>query len=427
MNPINIVQSLLLQNLQTDEKPVSFRPGQIISGEVLKLFPNQFAEVKLGGQRVIAQLETPISANNRYWFQVQPGEGKIHLKVLQGADKIEPKASEESLLKQFSLPVSKKNIQLLKFFINEQLPITKETLAKASQWLTDHPLIKDGLQAIKVILSKGLPFTQTVYDGVSSLYKDESLPVLMERLQALLSGKENGPAAAKVTSMLNDIHSAEKPASQQPAQYMADQLKNLVKIIGYSYENEVIHALLGRDEILNPEKTLKEQVIRLLHENPPEAVKEAAEKVLNKITGQQVISKEDGPIQQFVCQLPFTLFDRKTNVTMQWSGRSKADGSIDSDYCRVLFYLSLDFLKEVIVDFRVQNRMVTIHIANDLEGGALPLSRLAAPFMDELKSGLEKINFTLLSVKFTKPFEKSSQKSMPSIIPNQYNKVDVRV
>lgn len=83
LQTLNFVQSLLNQNQLIDNLAFTLRPGQMISGKVTKLFPNQIAEVLVGSHKVIAQLETPLSVNERHWFQVQPGEGKVHLRVLE--------------------------------------------------------------------------------------------------------------------------------------------------------------------------------------------------------------------------------------------------------------------------------------------------------------------------------------------------------
>jgi hypothetical protein len=55
---------------------VSLKNGQILIGKVNKVFPDQTAEVQIGHQKMIANLEIPLRTGERYWFQVKhPIEG----------------------------------------------------------------------------------------------------------------------------------------------------------------------------------------------------------------------------------------------------------------------------------------------------------------------------------------------------------------
>lgn len=55
---------------------VSLKNGQILIGKVNKVFPDQTAEVQIGHQKMIANLEIPLRSGEMYWFQVRhPIEG----------------------------------------------------------------------------------------------------------------------------------------------------------------------------------------------------------------------------------------------------------------------------------------------------------------------------------------------------------------
>ena len=72
----------------------------------------------------MAQLEASLEANEKYWFQVQPGEGKVRLKVIGsaagngrilGGSPINPRVPGvlstpiDGLLKELSIPVNEEN------------------------------------------------------------------------------------------------------------------------------------------------------------------------------------------------------------------------------------------------------------------------------------------------------------------------------
>lgn len=160
----------------------NFRAGQVFQGKVLKLFPNQTAEVQVGSQKVIAQLEIPLSAGERYWFQVQQGEGQVHLKVLTEG-KGTGNANLEGLLKQFSIPETKTSIVILRFFLSEQLPITKESISMATSLLQGKTMTKEDLEAIKQLISRELPLTKATFDAVRSTIKSPSFHAVITSLK----------------------------------------------------------------------------------------------------------------------------------------------------------------------------------------------------------------------------------------------------
>ncbi|PLR77619.1 hypothetical protein CU633_09430 [Bacillus sp. V3-13] len=638
MGPANIIQSLLRQETLSTHKSTSFKPGQIFQGKVIKLFPNQTAEVLIGTQKVIAQLEAPLSANERYWFQVQPGEGKVHLRVLlPGPDSGgRTPATLEGILSSLSLPATKENIEIVRFFLREQLPITKEALNNASQWIKDSKNFHDGLEALKQMIVKELPFVRGVFTALTSIQKHEPLHTSLNRLAAALEnteptqasqqlkailaqlvtnvkektaaaglelvGKEwlhaknDSPPAFKILqavgifpaeateqevietglaafankaapagqsaflqrtiAVVSDLYrnllandqqgikeavaqleklaaSVKKPldTSSQPVRLqnlvyghlspgqqnlknhaslirnildafiqtteqpgavkaadilavfsgaknmrtggqqlagllgtdinklslpfslqeknlieqitaaivrnspnweegdkIARQLKDLIRTIGFGHEYELTEWLKnphphGREKI----ESLKPLLLQFLNEHPPAPVKEAAEHVLNRITGLQVLAQEAGPLQQFVVQVPVSFWDRTADLTMQWSGRNNEDGSIDPNFCRVLFYLQLENLDETIVDMQVQNRVLNLTIIN----GTSDIKELTQPFIKPLKTKLQELDYQLSSIQFEQPGKKDGpqfmRKSGPVFDPQQYKGVDVRI
>lgn len=72
------------------------RNGQIIQGKVMKLFPNQRAEIQIGGQKVIAKLDASLTLHRSYHFQVQIKGGIIYLHVLAEQQKKTNESSSSS-------------------------------------------------------------------------------------------------------------------------------------------------------------------------------------------------------------------------------------------------------------------------------------------------------------------------------------------
>src|SRR5690606_40972851 len=124
-------------------------------GTVQKLFPNQHAEIQVGAHKMMAKLEVPLVSGNGYWLQVTSGEVETRLKLLtSGTDSVLKDNGTQVLLKQLSLPDDKKNQVLARFLMNEQIPLSKEEMRRASQFLKQTGDIDGALNTIKLMKEK---------------------------------------------------------------------------------------------------------------------------------------------------------------------------------------------------------------------------------------------------------------------------------
>lgn len=578
----NLLHSLQNQHI-TNTTIKSYQPGQIFHGKVLKLFPSQTAEVQVGNQKFIAKLEVPLSAGLRYWFQVQAGEGKVHLKVMpienKSTDMVE---STIGLLKQMNLPPTKENIEVLSFFIKEQLPLSKESIQTTLSILKDTGNHKEGLIGIKEMVSKNLPLTKQVFLATISSLNNESLQELVKNLHTQFdensltktgqnlvtllrelgsSGQEkliqgvvnqlvknwlnpnskidsmsalgllqklsivdgnseenllqhaarnitsltgNQIDSSNVKSVLRDIVgendglieeatfnrqilslvNSDGKTTQNLSQYIP--VKNANGEIGKELLTSLLQVIQGKHTITNEEvillnniiqdvqdglekwesgkfvsehiksvvgklgldyefslnqffkegiqpdseklQVLKGQLLQFMAEQPTQNAKEASERLLNKITGMQLQSNESGPIQQYVLQVPISFWNKTSDLTIQWNGQKKENGQLDPNYCRVLFYLELEFLDEVIVDMQIQNRIMNIRVINDFEG----IKKIAEPFVERLKVNLEELGFKLSNLSFRsthdqKVLEKKQTLKQPNYDPSRYSGVDIKI
>jgi len=112
------------------------------------------------------------------------------------------------------------------------------------------------------------------------------------------------------------------------------------------------------------------------------------------------------------------------DATLQWNGRMKEDGKIDSNYARILFYLDMESMKETVIDMQVQNRIVTINLFNEIEH----LASFAEPLQKILKNRLEEKGYYLSGI-FFRTFENSEprKKMFKSENAQTSNGVDIRI
>lgn len=200
-----MIQKLFQQVPHEKIQMTSFQKGQIFFGKITKLFPNQLAEITVGQQKMIAMLETPLAENSRYWFQVHANDKKLYLKVftVKQSPNSEKRANHlDDILLKLSLPQSPENVTLVRFFMREQLPLTKDILLLAANWLNEIGDITNGLKTIKQVVLQSLPFTQSVLSAIYEMQNAEPIEVLSARLMTLLSTDTLTPKGQQLKSLL---------------------------------------------------------------------------------------------------------------------------------------------------------------------------------------------------------------------------------
>ncbi|WP_339227691.1 hypothetical protein NSQ77_19260 [Oceanobacillus sp. FSL K6-2867] len=143
------------------------RPGQIVQGEILKLFPENKAQIQLGGQKMIAKLEAALSIGNTYHFQVQASDEMIYLKVLSEYIKSQSKASLASLMNQLNVKPNKMNHAFIQALVQENIPFDKSQLKEALQLLGQSKDKKTAKQALLEMITRRLPMTESIFHALS--------------------------------------------------------------------------------------------------------------------------------------------------------------------------------------------------------------------------------------------------------------------
>lgn len=246
-------------------------------------------------------------------------------------------------------------------------------------------------------------------------------------LQTLKEGQEIAPPITSEGKVLAHLVNDEFPAIDfTNGTVVAQELKKMTKLLGLQLEHVLANISGDKLEALTKDlETLKPLLLKLLNEQHPAVVKDIAEQLLNRLTAQQVLSQDNGPIQNLLLTLPLNLGSSQTDLTMQWSGRKTKDGKIDPDYCRILFYLELESLKETIIDMQIQNRIIKVMVVNE-ESEAIQAS--ANNYLDELKVNLKKMDYQLSGVLFQNSKNvDSKQSNNPFSETETYSGVDIRI
>ncbi|MEK5443149.1 MULTISPECIES: hypothetical protein [unclassified Fredinandcohnia] len=108
------------------------------------------------------------------------------------------------------------------------------------------------------------------------------------------------------------------------------------------------------------------------------------------------------PSQFLQYQFTFQTQDNK-NVSLWMNGRKK-NGEIDSDFCRLLFSIELKYLNEVVIDVKVQNRIISIVIINQSD----KVESLVSELKSTLQTNLVPLGYQLSSIKISNTLERDN-------------------
>lgn len=407
-------QMLVSDHLQVDQ-PFVLRDGQVVFARALRLFPNQLAEIQIGSNRLIAKLEIPLESGKGYWFQAAFQQGELLLKLLSR----EPFRAPNDLS---PFPNQKGLQELSSFLMKEPVPLTKEQLQTAGRWLktvNDHGLATD---VIRFMSRQNLPFTDSVFQSLFAAVNKTSFTVLMSSLYESLQREQNHtPLVQQIFQHLEELLHQE--GSNQEKAYtpigkdIFHHLMRTVKQTGIFNEYHI--------EQLKLASALKPLLAKYAGLHDADGVsRKYAEQIVLKMNGQQLLSANNATIQQIVFTIPISLFQQYTELTMQWTAKRKPDGKLDSDYCRILFYLNLQHIKETAVDMQIQNRVVTVTLFNE----EMQLKTLVQTLKPFLKEELKKLEYTLSAVHIRQPAKGGSDaKPVSDLRGYHYTGVDIRI
>ena len=209
-NPIQ----MQTQQVQTNQ-PLTLRQGQVFQGTIKQLFPDQMAEVQVGGHKLIAKLEVPLKAGDAHFFQVTNTGAQMELKVVTGpmSQTMTQTQQMTQLLETMNLPKSSEMQQVLSHFMKAQMPISKEQLMQAEVWMKSLPVglsKMDALQAMQRMVELKMPFTNEVFQALTQGAKTNGMSANLANLAQLLTTQTGGNETLKST-MLQQIQSLAKP------------------------------------------------------------------------------------------------------------------------------------------------------------------------------------------------------------------------
>lgn len=405
------------QTTKMTSTKLHFQKGQIISGKVLFIDSQNNALVQVQNQKLLAKLEVPIDTARNYFFQVQGTEDKVILKVLENVTNI------DSLLNVLQVPNNKKMNHFMQSLLNSQLPINKEIVQKATNWiqLTNDP--QKVIQTMKQIHSANLPFSNEVFQSLYHFHHGSSLTNLLNQFQQQLKSHPDIELNQQLQLLMGNstINDAIQTVNWKNGESVQKVLQSIMNTIGFNAEAQLATGKLP------VELPLKLQLMNLLQANPqlPSSLKSIAEQLIFKITGSQLQTVNQDSFFQCTIAIPISLPEEMIDAQFQFRGKKDKNGQLDKDFCQIVFDLAMPNIGKLIAFMNVQNRIITLNIKSNYEG----LEEISKDLISSLKNNLEKNDYVLSTVKFEKlssnPMKKDMNKTLPTY--NMIGNLDVKI
>ncbi|MFB5266549.1 DNA ligase [Paenibacillus enshidis] len=303
--------------------------------------------------------------------------------------------------------------------------------------------------------------------------RQEALPklrVLLQELRSLVAqqadpvqsdgpgeGRAPAPAAPREAAApaqaapLAAASAAQADATAAPAATHREDpwVGRVLKLLGAEHEQQALRAAAGlapaRGELPTgaasagqgavaqaDAATVKGLLLQLLDSSSvPPALKEAAQQVVQQLTGQQLLLNTDrtAPFAQVHMFIPFVGPDGRETASVQIQSKRGRRGELDSSNCRLWFDLDMKALGLTIVDVQVVNRVVSVKVHNDSEW----TEALLDSTRDSITEALNGIGYQLLTLKAEPiPVRSQAENGMHANIvgdysPQVYKGVDIKV
>lgn len=184
-------------------------------------------------------------------------------------------------------------------------------------------------------------------------------PVIAETVKANVPVQGNGQPAAPPVPVAG--------ASSNP-------IAELFRQLGLGHERGIMGQTLsggaleaGVHKQLESVKSLLLQISQAPPQSVPHALREAADQLLQQVTGQQLmlLQPSNQALSQIVLQIPIRTDQGDDTAFVQIESKKKDGGQVDAENCRLFFHLELKSMGTTMIDVSIVNRIVNLQIFND--------------------------------------------------------------
>ncbi|GGP12333.1 hypothetical protein [Oceanobacillus neutriphilus] len=239
-------------------------------------------------------------------------------------------------------------------------------------------------------------------------------------IRPLLESLAEAKSYQAIERLMNIWTASSENVNNNPKEQFLHQIQWVLRDAGVNAESS-----LKTDEANSMQ--MKHLLLEMLQNNSGGTGRENAQQVLHFLNGMQLNNIHDSSyFVQVNIQIPSQKLGLSKDIDLHFEGKKTSDGNIDPEYCRIIFDLQLQSMKETIIDIHVQKKALSITVYNDQS--TTPV--LIDTFRPNLQEALEQINYQVASI-VCKPYtEADKQQRQTGRIADEkagQGKVDFRV
>ena len=173
MTIMNVNRGKFFTSSSHEQRPLVLRDGQILQGEIVRIYPNNKAEIQIGNHRLVAEINTSLVAGQKYFFQVHGTENQlVHLKVLGDSFKQNIEENVMQLLDKLGLKSNRPIVQFVQSLLTDKIPFNRHQLIQAISFI-ETSQIRNSVPILKEMFVHRLPITENVFQALYILKNNE--------------------------------------------------------------------------------------------------------------------------------------------------------------------------------------------------------------------------------------------------------------
>ncbi|GAB2563662.1 hypothetical protein [Gracilibacillus alcaliphilus] len=224
--------SLPTNNIRQVNQGSTLRPGQLLTGKVLELYPNQRALIELGGTKTLARIETALSAKHNYLFQVTSTDNLLSLKKIGEIPATRAESLSATLLRDLGMPA---NHTALKTFIqqlvNNNIPFTIRDAQQIAQILDQFGSVPANRDLLFQMVQQQLPISAEVFQSLRAAQTSsfrEQITQLQQQLNLQANQRGVGQQLAQQLALFQSLPNTQ---AQQALQQLVKSNFSLLQLI----------------------------------------------------------------------------------------------------------------------------------------------------------------------------------------------------
>lgn len=273
--------------------------------------------------------------------------------------------------------------------------ILKSDIALFADMKTEKELLKadSQLQEAKALLDKGeYDKAWTLVDKVKNSIESLNWKPSNKRVVHYASLKEMYESNASTRAKLNASYKA-LIDNFKHEDYSPRKVYEAIKLLGGDHEGETARYMIG-DKV---DKSFIENNIKSLLLSLPEK-EGAALELLNKISGNQLLNKDNnGLVQTMFFALPLMIKGKATDMKIYINSK-KEDKKVDWKNCSIYFLIDTEKLGQTGILLQASGGNLNITIRNDRKD----LEEISNPLLQEFKENLKELGYEVGLLNFTK-------------------------